>query len=440
MTKVRSLLVRPIQSVDLAFVTSGVLGFHNRVGAALGARLDAVDRERVLTAAFGKPSANDPSVIAMGPDEMRAAVGDKLLFALDNGELATELAAAMGRRTHAYLSRFQFKTALLQDIREIFPPGASPTGRLARLEEMRGLMDTRHTALATAYGNGAAVVAETKTTTTTEGRTETEVRTRPLGLRSSNPAIRVTGGGADITHTPTAATDSIPLAFKAASGWEESKTELPDTFTEKISTAVHPEQTTKTPLVELRHPALEEKIDHQRAHLALQDEWLRARSFQHQTPNLEKIWDLELAALDLEVARLQHQLSHGMMLSPISGTVTAIYKDIGEHVAAGEPVLRVENDRTVLLVGVVQHTNAVTIGMAARVVTSDLYEGGDKVELSGKIVSVRGHDSDNDEWEIIISVENESHERTLQNGQKDRVRLPINYHFDKDQTSIELRL
>ncbi|HVH43812.1 MAG TPA: HlyD family secretion protein [Labilithrix sp.] len=442
MTKVRSLLVRPIQSVDLAFATSGVLGFHNRAVASLGSRVDAVDKERALAARFGKASAANPATIELGPSEMRAALGNDLLFALDQGDVGVDLAAAIARRAHAWLARFQAKTALLRDIRELYPANPqdpSVASRLSRLERMRALMDEKHQQLVAAYGQAPSVITSATTVTQTTGKTETEVRTRPLGLRSGHPTIKVSGGGPDVMHTPQGTADSLPIAYQGGK-WEEPKGESPDTFTEKISTAIHPSQSSSTQLVELRHPGLEEKIEHERAHLALQDEWLRARSFQAQSPHLEKIWDLELETLDLDVARLQHQFSQGLLFSPIQGTVTAIYKDLGEHVSAGEPILRIENDREVLVVGTLQHTNAVTIGMKAKITTSDLFEAGDKVEMAGKVVSVRGHDADNDEWEVIIAVDNEGHDRTLANGSRDRVRLPINYHFDKDQTLVELRL
>jgi hypothetical protein len=62
--------------------------------------------------------------------------------------------------------------------------------------------------------------------------------------------------------------------------------------------------------------------------------------------------------------------------------------------------------------------------------TKDLFEGGQPVTIVGSIVSVRGHEVDDDEWDVIVEIENPEVK-----GQR---LLPLNYGFDPDTTDISL--
>jgi len=107
--------------------------------------------------------------------------------------------------------------------------------------------------------------------------------------------------------------------------------------------------------------------------------------------------------------------------------VTAIYKDIGESVQAGEPVARIENDDTLLLVARVLSRQVLKIQAVATITTGDLFGAGQNLTLTGPIVAVRGHDAQNDEWDIVIRCPNSA---------DPNLRVPLNYQFDRDDTTM----
>jgi hypothetical protein len=108
--------------------------------------------------------------------------------------------------------------------------------------------------------------------------------------------------------------------------------------------------------------------------------------------------------------------------------VTIVYKDLGESVQAGEPVIRLENDDVVFVVGQVLFRGALRVGQSVTVHIDDLFAEGTPLDVPGVIKAVRGHDTDNDEWDIVIECKNPS-----TGGVK---ALPIYYQFDRDLSSI----
>ena len=46
-------------------------------------------------------------------------------------------------------------------------------------------------------------------------------------------------------------------------------------------------------------------------------------------------------------------------MSPINGIVTGIYKNAGDWVQAGEPIIRVEDDATLILTGTLSYSGSI---------------------------------------------------------------------------------
>ena len=115
------------------------------------------------------------------------------------------------------------------------------------------------------------------------------------------------------------------------------------------------------------------------------------------------------------------------MISPFSGLITAIYKDVGETVGAGEPILRIENDEELLVVGFIQYRGSLRLQQQVTLATK-IFETNETKELPGRLVAIRGHDADDDEWDVIIHCSNAEN--------PDERIIPINYHFDKDTTEL----
>ena len=191
------------------------------------------------------------------------------------------------------------------------------------------------------------------------------------------------------------------------------------------------EQETHSTLKEFLHPRLNNSILHGRLQIELMQQELKDLFYAFQVDDLGSIWDNELDELDQEVRKYQIALIRTFLLPPFKGVVTAVYKDVGESVEAGEPVLRIEDDEDLLLVGLINHRGSLRIGDKATIKTNDLFESGEELEFDNfEVVSIRGHDSDNDVWDVILQGKNPQDD-------SGRTILPINYQFDKDNVTVE---
>lgn len=134
--------------------------------------------------------------------------------------------------------------------------------------------------------------------------------------------------------------------------------------------------------------------------------------------------------MDGDVYRLQVAFLNTILMSPFAGTVTGIYKYPGDPVKAGEPVVRLENNATILLVATLIYRGSIAIGANATVQTSLFDSAGSSATIAGKVVGVRGHPSGDDHWEVVVSCNN--------SGGGGTPIVPINYTFDFDDTVVTI--
>lgn len=202
--------------------------------------------------------------------------------------------------------------------------------------------------------------------------------------------------------------------------------------TSEVSTDSTFKQDSSTKETTYTHPSTDAQMRFQRTQSSLQDELLTHTVFGFRSTHFERLFDNQLKMLDLRVRQLQVALAQRFLISPITGIVTGIYKDLGEHVASGEAVIRVENHDDVLVVGRVQSRSVVKLGGAVKLTAKNVFEAavGQQVVLNGTVAAVRGHDADNDEWDLILFCDNR--------GPGNTNKLPINYNFDKDDVILEL--
>ena len=142
--------------------------------------------------------------------------------------------------------------------------------------------------------------------------------------------------------------------------------------------------------------------------LGLQSQLLNEAAAQAMQSDLPEILSFQLKVIDLDVRLAQIAYAQLYLTTPIRGWVTAVFKEVGESVAAGEAVMRIECPDEVLLVGLVRHKDPLQIKMNVQVVVHEVYETGGEAILSGQLVAVRGHDSSNDEWEIVVRARNKN--------------------------------
>lgn len=132
-----------------------------------------------------------------------------------------------------------------------------------------------------------------------------------------------------------------------------------------------------------------------------------------------------------EVRRLQIALLNRYLVPPFEGTVTAIFRNVGDYVTVGQPVLRLENDAEVYLVGTIKCRGLIRVGYKVEVETTLFGEpGASSIIIYGVVRAIRGHEPIDEQWNVMIRCENvDSHGSRL---------LPLNYNFDFNTTTINL--
>jgi biotin carboxyl carrier protein len=192
-----------------------------------------------------------------------------------------------------------------------------------------------------------------------------------------------------------------------------------------------------------RVPSIENTVQFLRTMNSLGDESYRRYLFGVQVQNVTAILSNELAAIALAVKRLQVAYLNTMLMSPIPGLVTGIFKNVGERVRAGEPVLRIENPNTVWLVGTLVYDGPIPIAAAVPVlapspvgsnvsVSTSLY--GTPTTISGVVVAVRGHKGEDNQWDVVVSCNNVVSGGTYPSS----LIFPLNYYFDFDDTTVTI--
>ena len=212
--------------------------------------------------------------------------------------------------------------------------------------------------------------------------------------------------------------------------WQEPTLDASGRFVAQYVESEPGKQKSTTANQVLSYPRLENEISHLQLKIGALRDQMRQTLSSFQADQTKTLIENELSALDQEIRGIQLNYLHTFLISPIDGVITAIYKDVGESVESGEPVARVEDDGRVFIVGQINSREILHLGQDVTVNSSNLYESGDSHAFPGKLVSVRGHSSDNDEWDVIVECENP----TFHASQR-RI-LPINYQFDRHNTTI----
>jgi len=175
-----------------------------------------------------------------------------------------------------------------------------------------------------------------------------------------------------------------------------------------------------------RTPAYEAQAQGLRAQISLLDQLLSQWVAGQNLPNLPQVFKNELQGIDLDVKRLQIAYLNTILLSPINGFITGIYKNSGDWVQAGEPVVRVEDNSKVILVGTLAYPGLISIGSQVTVTTS-LFDAGGSPPIVGNVIAVRGRPDEDDVWDVHAICDNSA-----------APVLPLNYHFDYDDTSVTI--
>lgn len=432
--KAINLRVRPLQSVDLSFPCDGIIGRQLDVHL-LGKAVTAFDIDgfyaklgTVSAPSVWIPPITDPAhgVFAAGrhetlPDSdqplgwgrlkydsaaITAEMGTSVLFALRAEHARAALDKAVAQRENIWVQKYE--AAVYEATQRSFDRD-QPGSKLSRLERLATISETQHSRLHTEYADFAAPGYD--------GQFKDGVVKQTLSQSAvySFPVRTLPKDGGTLQDWVNLGTSRIN---------SQDSSQLTRGF-------------------EYRHPSLENDAQYERAQISLLDETLSAISLTNfvrgsqieidatdaftQSHVSKRYLANDLHAVDLDVKRLQIAYMETLLVSPIDGVVTGVFRNIGDSVRASQAVIRVENDAEVYLVGTIKCRALIRLGQQVAISTS-LFDTAQTVDVSGEVVAVRGHDSENELWDLLIRCSN-------RNAAGEAL-LPINYNFSFESTVI----
>jgi biotin carboxyl carrier protein len=460
--KVVSLSARPWKVSQLCFEVGGILG---QLNAQLGTAATPFAFS-TFYAGLGATVAGDPSLLSFDSAGILGSAGvtASTLAALRSEPRKAVLDKAVLSRQNAYYAKFGNAPAIITTINTYY--GAGATAKPARLQNLSNLAQQQADQLALAYtADGRTGVVKT-TNSTLNAKTITTDSSISAGTSisetTSNATTNATGqSNEEIIGAPEFSSASIGSGFPGtlpAAGGEFGATISTTSGSNSVSVSLQEGSTGETSnqtgsseqtgsgrqvatgqaySVETesivntdygyRMPSIESQAQNERAQISLIDQQFAQFMAGQNLPNLATVFQNQLDSIDLSVYQLQIGFLNTLLLSPIAGTVTGIYKNLGDSVRAGEPVVRVEDNTTLLLVATLVYRASIQIGSTVTVKTA-LFDAAAAPTLTGAVVAVRSR-GDDDRWDIVVQCAN-----PLDGGGKPT--FPIGYHFDYDNTQV----
>jgi hypothetical protein len=421
--KAMSLRVRPLHAAHLCFEVDGILVQSN---AELGGTATAFNFPTFYEILNTVPTAaGDPSRLLFDFQEIQTFAKPYALAALRAEPRKAALNKAINARQNVYFAKYGNAPSVIAQINQYYSPsviGSKPQ----RLANLAGIADSQWNLLKSAYVNdsrdavvkttGSVLISQTESSGTSgESGQTAEESINALTSAGSMPALPPGGLPAGYGFSGPAPMNEVYQ--QSTSGQTGSSTG----FATQYQTIVNTDYG-------YRVPYSEGAAQWERARISLIDQQFSQFMYAQNLPNLAQVFTNELQSIDSDVIRLQVAYLNTILMSPIAGTVTGIYKQPGDAVKAGEPVVRVENYDTVLLVGSLVYRGPITIGSTVTVQTSLFDASGPSTSVSGSIVAARGRDDD-DRWEVVAKCNNLSGGKHV---------FPLGYHFDYDDTTVSI--
>jgi hypothetical protein len=379
------LTVRPFQVANLCFEAGGILG---ESFTELGARVSAFDFGHLYRAFrdANKAKAVDPGRLPFDSDGIDAQTITRkapsgrpfALAALRAESVKAALNKSINVRENAFITKYGGVAAIADVMRKVIPFRGKQINRLSELSD--GQMRLLNAAYEKDLGQNAVVKTAINTSRSTVKNDET-----------------TKGPGANSTQVST-------------------------------STATANEKVVINN-VEFRVPSFENLARNERAQISLGEEVISFVRETHYLDRLEEVFKNELASIDADVNQMQVAYLNTILMSPIDGIVTGVYKNPGDPISAGEPVFRVENNAIVLIVAKISCRGPIVVGSMLQVKTTLFDLPSSPVTIEAEVVAARGQGED-DQWEVIAKRSN------LDSAGKSI--FPLGYYFDYDDTEVAL--
>lgn len=453
--QVVSLKVTPSQSAMLCFGPEGIIGQSD---VQLGQPVTRFDFASFY-ANLGSTVAGNPARLlydsqAISTDE---AVLASILMALRAEPRKAVLDKAIAARENAFYQKYANQDTIIARQRQYYDP-SNPDSKPARLVALSDIAQHQAIALNAAYQEDGRQGVVKVTTSDLRSKTTSSGGSFSLGGSDAwsssgghnlqdnfqaGPSVRT---GTNTTNSGGRDSQGDQTKTGTYTGTSINESTTPPSFTTYLQSCSTQESfnlgaMTSSGKVQLnqqiantdygyRVPSLENAAQNHRSQISLMDEQFAQFMFGQNLPNLEQVFTNELQAIDLDVKRLQVAYLDTILISPIDGIVTGIFKQLGEGIKTGEVAIRVENNTPVLLVGTLIYRGLISLGATAKI-TSTLFSeppGTAPTDVTGTIVAAQGHRSEDDWWDVAITYDNVD-----RNGNPV---LPLHYHFDFEDTSV----
>jgi biotin carboxyl carrier protein len=418
-----SMTVRPFYAAHLAFEVDGILGESN---IELGTEVAAFDFAAFYAILGAMPTlTGHPARLLYDFLVIQSAVKPFTLAALRAEPRKAALSKAINARANAFYAKYANAPAIITQIQNYYSPGlvgAKPQ----RLEVLDSLADAEWFSLKNAYttDNRTGVVRTTESflhsQTVSHGSSTDTGQSDVISVRNLTPNMDFPApppGGGWTAVAPTGAVDEIA---ELASSGEDSASKGGAVEHEKI---VNKDYGYKNPYVEAA-------AQYERAKISLIDQQFAQFMAGQNLPYLDAVFLNELNSMDSDVYRVQMAYLNTILMSPIAGRVTGVYKNRGDAVKAGEPVVRVENDSIILLVATLKCPGPIAVGSGVTITTTALFGSSQSQAIFGSVVSARGG-RDEELWEVIVKCNNPL-------GSNGKPVFPLGYQFDYDDTPVTI--
>jgi hypothetical protein len=436
-----SLQVRPFQVTHLCFEADGVLELSN---AQLGNAATAFDFPAFYAMLGAMPTVSgDVSRLLYDFPAIDGVVAPFALAALRKEPRKAALNTAINARQNAYFAKYANAPQVISMMNTFYSPSVteSKPNRLAVLSAIATDQFNELKAAYTADGRLGVVkntesVLDSRTETTqqdadyisqqTQERGSTDDQSVAAQVSTADKLDPLPAGGGSMTGVGFTGPNPIDESFAESTSGSNATTTGVDTSTGWSESSEN--QTIVNTDYGYRVPYLESAAQYERAQISLMDQQFAQFMYGQNLPRLGTVFANELTNIDASVYRLQIAYLNTILMSPIAGTITGVYKQPGEAVRAGEPVVRVEDNSTVYLQATMIYRGPVSIGSTVTV-TTNLFDQSPSVPttLTGSVVSARGH-RDDDKWDIVATCDNlDSASNPV---------FPLGYHFDYDDTTL----
>ena len=416
MAKIKSLKVRPCKSADVAFPVQGIIeDFSNKL--RLGAKVEKFELSEFIQKLSEFNSDGTPKIAL---NKLFEHLQKNSLANLRNNKLGYDLQQMEAERAKQYLDWHKHSSTISAVFKEVYKDGIE--NKVSILESLRSLVEKMYSELKTEYESKSNTNVVVGTSTTQENTSNSEIDSYIASIRMQQKAHTVDanvnpGGGQHVIPDIS----SVPQKF-IDGAWADMQDEKPEFHSQKNKSQIQLKGIGNINNGEYRHPYLMSQAQRHEYTMEILDRILSTKVIAQKVPDLEKIWQHDLSILSSEVNKAQTALINTFLFVPFDGEITGIYKNPGEAVRAGESVLRIEDNTDIYLVGIVQHSGLLKVSDDKNVSLSITLNGNSQ-DLKGRIVSIRGHESDDDMWDVILKFDNS-------------IGLPTNYTLDYRNATI----